>query len=272
MDKIYIKDLEIFANHGVFNEEKTLGQKFILNIEVSLSLREAAKTTNLTKSINYGELCHNIEKEFTSKTFDLIESAAENLAEYILLKYTLASSVKIKLKKPWAPILRHLEYAAIEIKRSKHEAYISIGSNVGDREKNLREAIELLKENKLITIEKISSFINTKPWGLEDQDDFLNGAIKIKTLLSHYELMDELLKIEEKMKRERIIKWGPRNIDLDIIFFDNLVTCDEHIILPHPRMEEREFVLKPLCEIAPYKIHPILNKRVFRLLEEYYLL
>ena len=80
--------------------------------------------------------------------------------------------------------------------------------------------------------------------------------------------MESLLKIESDMKRERIIKWGPRIIDLDIIFYDNLVSDDEFVVLPHPRMEEREFVLKPLAEIAPNKVHPLLNKRVFRLLEE----
>lgn len=268
MDKIYIKELEIFAKHGVFKEEKALGQKFILDLEISLSLREAGKTCDLSKSIHYGELCNEIEKEFTSKSYDLIETAAEKIAEYILLNYPLAEKVKVKLKKPWAPIGSHLNYAAVEIERSIHEAYISIGSNIGDKEGNLNEAIKRLKENKEIAVEKVSSFIVTKPWGLKDQEDFLNGALKIKTLLTPYELMDELLNIEKEMKRERIVKWGPRIIDLDIIFYDDLVTSDEHIVLPHPRMEEREFVLKPLSEIAPYKIHPLLNKRVFRLLEE----
>jgi 2-amino-4-hydroxy-6-hydroxymethyldihydropteridine pyrophosphokinase len=80
--------------------------------------------------------------------------------------------------------------------------------------------------------------------------------------------MDLLLKIEAELDRERIIKWGPRTIDLDIIMYDDLITSDEKVVLPHPRMHEREFVLKSLNEIAPYVIHPVLNKRVFTLLEE----
>lgn len=96
----------------------------------------------------------------------------------------------------------------------------------------------------------------------------LNGACKIKTLLNPKELIKFLLSVEQKLKRERKIKWGPRTIDLDVIFFNDLISEDEDIILPHPRMHERSFVLAPLNEIAPYKIHPLYRKRVFELLEE----
>lgn len=268
MDKVYLKNVEIFANHGVFKEEKTLGQKFILDIELSLNLEEAGKTGDLTKSVHYGELCHGIEKVFIGESYDLIETAAEKVAEYTLITYPIVQSVKVRLKKPWAPIGRHLDYAAVEIERGWHEGYLSMGSNMGDKRKNLKEAIDKIDSSDDIIVERISSFIVTEPWGYENQEEFLNGALKIKTTLSPKELMKKLLLIEDEMKRERIIKWGPRIIDLDIIFYDDLISEDEYVILPHPRMEEREFVLKPLCEIAPNKIHPVLNKRVFRLLEE----
>lgn len=268
MDKIYLKNVEIFANHGVFNEEKTLGQKFILDLELKLDLEEAGKTGNLTKSVHYGELCHGIEKEFTKESYDLIETSAEKVAEYTLINYPMVESVKVKLKKPWAPINRHLEYAAVEIIRGWHEAYLSIGSNIGDKEENLKEAIKKINDSKYINVEKVSSFIRTEPWGFEDQEEFLNAALKIKTVLSPKELIKNLLSIENDMKRERVIKWGPRIIDLDIIFYDDLITEDDEITIPHPRMEEREFVLEPLNELAPNKIHPLLKKRVFRLLEE----
>lgn len=268
MDKIYIKNFEIFANHGVFNEEKNLGQKFILDLEASLSLEEAGKTGNLKKSVHYGELCLGIEKVFTEKSYDLIETAAEKVAEFTLTTYPSIESVKVKLKKPWAPIGRHVEYAAVEIERGWHEAYISIGSNMGDKKENLNKAINMIKEDSNIDVIKVSSFIVTAPWGKLDQDEFVNGAVKIRTILSPKYLLDRLLDIEEKMHRVREIKWGPRIIDLDIIFYDNLVLEGDYVTIPHPRMEEREFVLKPLCEIAPNKTHPLLNKRVFRMLEE----
>ena len=133
MDKLYLKDVEIFANHGVFNEEKSLGQKFIISLELEVDLREAAAITNdLTKSVHYGELCHNIEKEFQRKAYDLIETAAEKIAEYVLLNYPLVKACKVLLKKPWAPIGRHLDTAAVEVYRKWHKAYISIGSNIGE--------------------------------------------------------------------------------------------------------------------------------------------
>ena len=268
MDKIYLKNVEIFAKHGVFKEEKFLGQKFIIDLELSLNLEEAGKSGDLTKSVHYGELCHGIEKVFTNESYDLIETAAEKVAEFTLFTYPIVQGVKVTLKKPWAPIGRHLDYAAVEIERGWHEGYLSIGSNIGDKNKNLQEAIDKIKESKDIVVESVSSFIVTEPWGYTQQEEFLNGALKIKTILSPKELMIKLLGIEEEMKRERVIKWGPRIIDLDIIFYDDLISEDEKVILPHPRMEERAFVLKPLSEIAPNKIHPLLNKRVFRLLEE----
>ena len=268
MDKIYIKNFEIFANHGVFKEEKTLGQKFIIDIEADLSLEEAGIRGDLTKSVHYGKLAHFAEEIFTEKSYDLIETAAEVLAHSILKKYSLIQGLKIKIKKPWAPIGRHLDYAAVEIERKWHEVYLSIGSNMGDKKENLNKAVEFLKEDSDIVVEKVSAFIETEPWGKTDQDEFVNAALKIKTILGPKELLKRLLAIEEKMHRVRVVKWGPRIIDLDIIFYDDLVLEDDFITIPHPRMEEREFVLKPLSEIAPNKVHPLLKKRVFRLLEE----
>lgn len=269
MDKLYLKDVEIFAHHGVFQEEKTLGQKFILSLELDVDLREAAKNNDLSKSVHYGELCHNIEKEFRKDSYDLIETACEKIAEYVLFNYPLVKGIKVLLKKPWAPINRHLDYAAVEVYRKWSTAYLSIGSNIGNKKENIDLALEKINSSKEINITKVSSIIETEPWGYENQDSFLNGAVEIKTILSPKELMEVLLKIELEMKRERVIKWGPRIIDLDIILFDDIVSDDEFVILPHPRMEDREFVLKPLAEIAPYAIHPLLNKRIIKLLEEF---
>lgn len=268
MDKVFLKNVEIFANHGVFKEEKTLGQKFILDIELFLDTKEAALTGDLTKSVHYGELCHRIEEEFTRESFDLIETAAQKIADYILYNYEIVENVKVTLKKPWAPIGRHLDYAGVQIERGWHEAYLSIGSNIGDKEENLNDAVKKIASLKEIKIERISQFIVTEPWGYTEQDEFLNGALKIKTTFSPKELIKALLDIENEMKRERIIKWGPRIIDLDVVFYDDIISDDERIILPHPRMEEREFVLKPLAELCPYKIHPVLRKSVVKLLDE----
>lgn len=262
MDKIFIKDFEIFAKHGVFNEEKSLGQKFILSIELGMNLRKAGVTGDLNETVNYGELCLKIEKEFTREKYDLIETAAEKMAEFILLEYERVKSVKLLLKKPWAPIGRHVEYAAVEIERAWHTVYVGMGSNMGDKEKNLKDAIKLIEDSSKSKVTKISKFYTTKPVGYLEQDDFLNCAIEVKTILPPEEFMTALLKFEKILKRERIIHWGPRTIDLDILMYDNLVTSEEDYIIPHPRMSERLFVIEPLCDIAPYLVHPILNRRI----------
>lgn len=262
MDKIFIKDFEVFAKHGVFSEEKKLGQKFILSIELGLDLKKAGVTGNLNETVNYGELCLKIEEEFTKEKYDLIETAAEKIAEFILLEYEKVKSVKVLLKKPWAPIGRHVEYAAVEIERAWHTVYVGMGSNMGDKEKNLKDAIKLIDDDCRSKVTKISKFYTTKPVGYLDQDDFLNCAIEVKTMLSPEEFMTTLLEFEKALKRERIIHWGPRTIDLDILMYDDLVTYDEHYIIPHPRMAERLFVIEPLCDIAPYLVHPLLNERI----------
>lgn len=267
MDKIYLKDIEIFANHGVFQEEKTLGQKFILSLELSLDIKEAAKTYDLTKSVHYGELCYKVIEVFQEESLDLIESVVNKVANFILDNYLMVNGVKVVLKKPWAPIGRHLDYAAVEINRERHFAYISMGSNMGNKEENLNKAIKKLEEVNGIKVSKVSSYITTEPWGNENQDEFLNGALKLETYLTPRELMTELLRIESELGRVREIKWGPRVIDLDIILFDDIVSNDEFVIIPHPLMHLRDFVLEPLNEIAPYAIHPLKNKRVFELLD-----
>ncbi len=266
MDKIYIKDLQIYGFHGVNQQEKDMGQRFIICLELFLDLKQAADDDDLTKTVNYADLCIAIEEEFKKQKYDLIERAAEKLAEFILLKYGMVQRIKLKIKKPWAPIGKPLEYAAIEIDRRWHRAYIAIGSNMGDKKENLNCAIELINKSLSTKVTKISEFYETKPVGYTEQENFLNGALEIKTLLSPRNLMKFLLEKEKDLKRKRVIKWGPRTIDLDILLYDDLITCNEEVLIPHPRMHERLFVLEPLANIAPYIIHPILNERIINLM------
>lgn len=269
MDKIFIKDFEIYANHGVFKEEKKLGQKFVISIELILDLRRAGVTSDLKETVNYGELCLKVEEQFTKEKYDLIETAAEKIAEFILLEYEKVKYVKVLLKKPWAPIGRPVKYAAVEIERGWHTVYIGMGSNMGDKERNLKHAIELIHHSDKSRVTKTSKFYITAPVGYLDQDDFLNCAIEVKTMLSPEEFMNMLLGFEKDLKRERLIHWGPRTIDLDILLYDDMVTSHEDYIIPHPRMAERLFVLEPLCDIAPYVVHPILRKRIIDIKVEF---
>lgn len=268
MDKIIIKDLELYAFHGVNEEEKRLGQRFLISIEARLDLQPAGKTDDLTKTINYALLCHEIEKEFTREKHDLIESIAEDLCSFVLIKHPNIASIKLMVKKPWAPIGKSLDYAAVEIERSWHLAYIGFGSNMGDKKENINQAIALIQSNPTTIVTKVSKLYETDPVGYLDQDLFINGVIELKTLLSPKALIEFLLGIEQELKRERIIKNGPRTIDLDVLLYDDCITSYEEIIVPHPRMHERAFVLEPLCDLAPYHMHPVLQKRMIQLYED----
>ena len=186
----------------------------------------------------------------------------------MLLEYDIVNEVKVIVKKPWAPIHKSLDTVFIEMTRRWSKAYLSYGSNMGNKREYIERALKILDDSKFIKLIKKSTLIDTKPWGYTEQDDFLNGACIIKTILNPIFLMEFLLDVEKKLDRERKIKWGPRTIDLDIIFYDDLVTDDDFITLPHPRAHLREFVLEPINEIAPNKIHPLYRKRVFELLNE----
>jgi 2-amino-4-hydroxy-6-hydroxymethyldihydropteridine diphosphokinase len=145
-------------------------------------------------------------------------------------------------------------------------AYIGIGSNLGDREKNCTEALALL-EQKGIRIIKRSSMIETEPWGVEEQPMFINLTVEIKTVLEPEKLLGKLKEAEAELGRTETARWGPRIIDLDILFYNDTVMSSPELEIPHPGIQEREFVLKPLCEIAPEKIHPVLGKSVREMLE-----
>ena len=268
MDKIHIKDLEIIGFHGAIPEEKVLGQKFVLSFELDVDLRQAGKNDDLTKTVHYGELAQKVEEEFTKTSYDLIEKAAEEICEFVLLNYPLVKKVKLLLKKPWAPTRKHVEYVAVEIERKWNKVYIAAGSNLGNKEETLKEAIDKIDKRKDCVVTKVSNFYTTDPVGYEDQDQFVNCVFEINTLQTPSELMNTLLEVEKDFKRERIIRWGPRTLDLDIIFYDDIISYDEHILIPHPRAHERQFVMKPMCDINPYYVHPIYRKRVMDISSE----
>ncbi len=144
-------------------------------------------------------------------------------------------------------------------------AYIGIGSNLGDREFNCKQAISLLRQ-KGTTVSKESSLYETKPWGVRDQPLFLNIAIEIETDLKPFELLRTLKDIEKEMGREETFLWGPRIIDLDILLYDNNIVDEKGLRIPHPHMQDREFVLRPLCEIAGDVTHPLLLLSIEELL------
>lgn len=268
MDQIIIQDMEIFGYHGVFEEEAFLGQKFIVSARLGLDTRKAGKTDDLKASLDYGEACQVIKKLAETERYRLIERLAEEIAEKLLLTFPQLRCVEITVKKPWAPVLVSMDTVAVTIQRGWHKVYLSIGSNMGDREGYLDFAIDRLNALPDTKVLKVSDYLETEPYGGIEQDKFLNGALEIETLKTPQELLETTLGIEKEAGRERLVHWGPRTLDIDLLFYDDIIWMEENLMIPHVEIPGRAFVLEPLAAIAPYYIHPVFHKSVVAMLEE----
>ncbi len=258
-DIIRIMELEVFAYHGVLKEERDKGQYFYVSADLYTNLRKAGMTDDLQYTTSYAEVCDFISQFMSQNTYNLIETAAEQLAQAILLQFDQIYNVVLEVRKPDAPVSQNVGSLSVNVERGWHQVYISFGSNVGDREKYIDDAIQTLDSIPYIEVGDVSSKIETKPYGKTDQPDFLNGAMEIKTMLYPEELLEILKQLEEHAGRDTKEHWGPRTLDLDILFYDNLFVSTDKLTIPHPDLRNREFVLKPMMEIAPYKVHPFYN-------------
>ncbi len=144
--------------------------------------------------------------------------------------------------------------------------YIGLGSNLGDKVHNCERALQKIVVNETCSLIKRSYWYQTQPWGKEDQDWFVNGVALVHTSLRPRELMDRFKDVEHRLGRKDTSRWGPRIIDIDILFYDDLVLRSPELEIPHPRLHERNFVLVPLMEIAPQLVHPVLKRTVHDLL------
>lgn len=269
MDEIRIDNLKVYAYHGVYAEENEKGQDFYVNAVLYTDTRTAGQKDILSESTNYGEVCEFINNFLKLHTFQLIETVAEQTAEQVLLHFPLVKALDLEIRKPQAPIALPFESVSVKIHRGWHKTYVAVGSNMGEKEKQIEKAKLSIKENKQIRNLKSSSLITTKPYGeVQEQEDFLNGMFAFETLFSPQELLDFLQEIEKAANRVREVHWGPRTLDLDIILYDNMVVDSETLTIPHADMHNREFVLKPLCQIAPFVRHPLLHKTAAQMYRE----
>lgn len=267
MDIIHIKDLEIWARHGVFPEENALGQKFVVCADLFTDVRRAGLEDGLGYSIDYGAVCGRIKQFMEENTFQLIEAVAERLASCLLQEYPIRN-LRLEIKKPWAPVNLPLDTVSVEIERGWHRSFVALGSNMGDSRANLNYAVRELSGTPGCRVKQVSHYMVTKPYGVTDQPDFLNGVLEMDTLLQPGELLFLLNRIEADAGRERIIHWGPRTLDLDILFYDDLVLDSEELNIPHIGIAQRDFVLEPMNEIAPGFVHPVYHKTIQDLLRE----
>ena len=268
LDEIIIRDMEAFGYHGVLEEEKGLGQKFLVSANIRLDASKAIKEDKCEYTVDYGKVCKRINEIVGLERYDLIEALAGRIAEVILLEFAPVKNVIVEVKKPWAPVKVSLDTASVRIERGWHDVYIGVGSNMGDSLQNIKDAMDMIQSDKKNKDIRVSDMIKTKPYGVKEQDDFLNCAAYFKTIMQPKELLYFLQDIEKKLKRERIVHWGPRTIDLDILFYDDMIYQDDELIIPHPEINKRDFVLQPLCNISPHLVHPLYRRRVSELLDD----
>ena len=261
-DFIKISNLEIYAHHGVLEEEKQNGQFFFVNLKLYVPMRKAGISDDLMDAVNYDEVCTLVVDVFTKEIYDLIEKAAEKTVEALLKQFPAIEAVEMELRKPDAPIICKPEDVSVNIYREWHTVYLSIGSNDEQAQGYLEEACKRIQESPYVKGFKQSAILQTKPYGPVEQPDFQNGCVSFETYMEPEELLVFLNQIEAELKRERVVRWGPRTIDLDILFYDDWIYNSETLTIPHIDMQNRMFVLEPLFELCPYFRHPILGKSV----------
>lgn len=268
MDQIIISDLQVYAHHGVYQQETEKGQNFLVSVTLETDTRAAGMTDDLGLSTNYGVVCRFLNAFLTEHTFKLLETAAERTAEALLLQFPRVRAVDLEIKKPEAPIPLPFGMVSVKIWRGWRRAYIACGSNIGDRKGHLDAAVAALREDRQCRVIRVSDWIATTPYGGVAQADYLNGVIAIDTLYPPEVLLSRLQEIEHAEARERKERWGPRTLDLDILLYEGVVMEEVKLTIPHRDMKNRDFVLQPLAQIAPYERHPVLGKSILELLEE----
>ncbi|RDV84257.1 2-amino-4-hydroxy-6-hydroxymethyldihydropteridine diphosphokinase [Ammonifex thiophilus] len=256
-DKIYLEGLLFPGRHGVSPEEQTYSQNFRLDVELYLDLRPAGEKDELHLTVNYQEAYRVVEEVVSRRSFLLLEALAEAVAERLLSFFPLLRRVRVRVEKPGAPLPGYFERVGVEINRSRKvkpaKALVGLGSNLGDKRRNLKAALAALSKTPGVRLERVAPLYRSAPWGRTDQPDFFNTVALISTFLSPFSLLASLLKIEKELgrRRESEERWGPRPIDLDLLLYEDLAVETEELVLPHPRLTERAFVVAPLADLVP---------------------
>lgn len=252
MHHIVMRNMKFYGYHGCLDFEKKDGQWFIVTVDIGCEYLPGALSDELEGTVNYADAFDRIKVIVTECKFNLIEKLAYEIGRCILKNYDLASEVSVTIHKPGAPVEGEFECMETQINLKRHEVVISFGSNMGDREETISAALRCIDCHEDISIRRVSSLYETEPVGYADQSDFLNGVAILDTYLEPLDLLHYLQKIELDLHRVRTIKNGPRTIDLDILTIDKIESKNSELILPHPRMYERAFVLVPMKELGLY--------------------
>ena len=181
-DQIIVEDLQVYAYHGVYQQENEKGQNFYVSVVLDTDTRAAGMADDLALSTNYGVVCRFLHTFLTEHTYKLIETAAERAAEALLLQFPYVRQVTMEVKKPEAPITVPFGSVSVKITRGWRLVYIACGSNIGDKRAHLSAAVDALLDDKKCKVLRVSDWVETTPYGGVEQADYLNGAMSVETL------------------------------------------------------------------------------------------
>lgn len=252
---VAIRGLCLFGRHGVLPEEGRLGQRFITDIEIEADVSEAIAHDDYERAVCYGTLCDIASETVTGPPLALIETVAARIAEAILARLERVEVARVTIRKPSAPLAYALEDARATVTRRRaHEVGFSLGSNLGEREAVLAAAVNRLARADGVEIGAVSALYDSAPWGAADQPGFVNLCATGQTTLSPHALLGLCKETEAVLGRVPGPRWGPRALDVDLLYYGDRALADPVLELPHPRLFERAFVLEPLAEIASDRV------------------
>ncbi|MGN0806150.1 MAG: 2-amino-4-hydroxy-6-hydroxymethyldihydropteridine diphosphokinase [Candidatus Coproplasma sp.] len=262
MSAIDIKGVKVSACHGVLESEKTAPQPFVFDIAIDCDISAAVLSDDVENTVNYAEVCTIVVNYCKNNSFNLIERLAHGAAVEVVKAFPKIKAVEVTVHKPHAPIPHPFEDVSVTARAERNEVVLSLGSSDGDREAALNFAVDRLSATDGVEVLKVSSFIQTAPYGGVAKNVFLNGAVLISTILSPEGLLEVIHAIEAEGGRVRTRRWADRTLDIDIIFFGNKVIEEKGLCIPHPDYKNRDFVLTPLKQIVPDFVCPITHKRI----------
>lgn len=255
-DRISIDGIVVSTIVGALPHEREIAQPIRIDIELHVDLHDAGRSDELADTVHYGEVAIQVAAAARESKDVLLERVADRAAE-IAAGFDRVDAVEVTVTKLRPPVPENLETTSVTIMRSpsdydlsprvEHTAIVALGSNLGDREGYLRLAI-----GRLGGVTKMSQLYETEPvGGPSGQDAFLNMVVEVRTILDPYAFLRRCRQIEADGMRQRIVRWGPRTLDVDVLFYEDIVIDDPVLTLPHPRYAQRRFVLAPLSDIAP---------------------
>lgn len=256
MDHILIDDLRVLTIIGALPHERELAQPLRIDLRLGVDLHNAGRSDELSETVHYGLVCERVVAMARESKDILLERLAAKVADAVL-EFDLVETVDVTLTKLRPPVPEAVGTTSVVIHRSRaeaaappleeHEVIVALGSNLGDRMGYLRFAVQ-----ELGNVVAMSQVFETEPvGGPDDQGAYLNMVVKVQTSLDPYAFIRRCQRIEANALRQRIVRWGPRTLDVDMLFYDDISIDSERLTVPHPRINERRFVLTPLSEIAP---------------------